>query len=249
MSENLPVQQENSDSESSPGNVSDNDDESLSVHPPFEDDEDDNVDVTDTKIIGNPNEEALDSDISIEEFNVTGMDQTDNDSLSSHGSLSLDAEGQNTDEEDEDEDEEVEEDDNDDDDDDEDEDEEYLQKLDKDMIFNHVATNHPESLNRNYDEVRALCNVIRDSAQNVIDPLHRTIPILTKYEYAHVIGLRATQIDAGSHPFVEIDKNIVEGHLIAQIEVRQKKVPFIIRRPIPGGGAEYWRLSDLEILF
>ena len=54
-------------------------------------------------------------------------------------------------------------------------------------------------MNINYNEVLALCNVTRDAVQNVIDPLHRTIPILTKYEYARVLGLRATQINAGAH--------------------------------------------------
>ena len=117
------------------------------------------------------------------------------------------------------------------------------------MVLNHIAANHPESMQINFHEVLAMCNVTRDAAQNVIDPLHRTVPILTKYEYAHVIGLRASQINDGANPFVEIDKKIVDGHLIAQIEIRQKKIPFIIRRPLPGGGTEYWRLSDLEILF
>ena len=35
---------------------------------------------------------------------------------------------------------------------------------------------------------------------------------------------------------------------IAQMELDQKKLPFIIRRPIPGGGSEYWRLKDLSVL-
>ena len=28
----------------------------------------------------------------------------------------------------------------------------------------------------------------------------------------------------------------------------QKKIPFIIKRPLPGGGVEYWRVPDLEII-
>jgi len=28
----------------------------------------------------------------------------------------------------------------------------------------------------------------------------------------------------------------------------ERKIPFIIRRPIPGGGSEYWKLSDLDII-
>jgi len=240
MSEIFPAQQENSDSESSTGKGSEDDSDSLSVHPPFEDDEDDEV--AGNKDIPPTNEDPLESDVSVEDFNTSVKDSDDdNASLSSHGSISLDDETEHSHEQEEDEEGEGGE--------DEDEDEEYLQKLDKDMISSHVAANHPESIQINFHEVRALCNVTRDAAQNVIDPLHRTVPILTKYEYAHVIGLRATQINAGANPFVEIDKKIVDGYLIAQIEIRQKKIPFIIRRPLPGGGTEYWRLSDLEILF
>ena len=28
----------------------------------------------------------------------------------------------------------------------------------------------------------------------------------------------------------------------------KKKIPFIIKRPIPGGAFEYWKLKDLEII-
>ena len=29
---------------------------------------------------------------------------------------------------------------------------------------------------------------------------------------------------------------------------KQKRIPFIVRRPIPGGGCEYWNLKDMEII-
>ena len=74
------------------------------------------------------------------------------------------------------------------------------------------------------------------------------MPILTKYEKARILGQRAKQINSGNKPFVEIDKHILDGYLIAEEELNQKKLPFIIRRPIPGGSSEYWRLEDLEIL-
>jgi hypothetical protein len=31
-------------------------------------------------------------------------------------------------------------------------------------------------------------------------------------------------------------------------EFEQKKIPMIIRRPLPNNASEYWRLQDLEIL-
>ena len=33
-----------------------------------------------------------------------------------------------------------------------------------------------------------------------------------------------------------------------QEELKQKKIPFIIRRPLPNGKSEYWDINDLEIL-
>ena len=32
------------------------------------------------------------------------------------------------------------------------------------------------------------------------------------------------------------------------MELKEKKIPFIIQRPLPNGNAEYWALEDLEIL-
>jgi DNA-directed RNA polymerase I, II, and III subunit RPABC2 len=41
---------------------------------------------------------------------------------------------------------------------------------------------------------------------------------------------------------------MIDGYLIALKEFEEKKIPFIIRRPLPDGTSEYWRLSDLEII-
>jgi hypothetical protein len=35
---------------------------------------------------------------------------------------------------------------------------------------------------------------------------------------------------------------------IALEEFKQKKIPFVIRRPLPNGISEYWKMQDLEIL-
>ena len=90
--------------------------------------------------------------------------------------------------------------------------------------------------------------VIRNSDNIIIDPLHKTIPYLTKYERARIIGQRAKQIETGAKPLVKISENIVDSYIIAELELREKKIPFIIRRPIPGGGCEYWNLRDLEVI-
>jgi DNA-directed RNA polymerase subunit K/omega len=40
----------------------------------------------------------------------------------------------------------------------------------------------------------------------------------------------------------------MDGYVIAQKELEDKKIPFIIRRPLPNGGSEFWRLNDLQII-
>lgn len=125
---------------------------------------------------------------------------------------------------------------------------EYLQKFD-DTIRDAILENHHQDLlHHNYVEVEALTVVVRDERGIIIDPLHRTMPMLTKYEKARVLGERAKQINGGAKPFVKVREGIIDGYLIACDELEQKKMPFIIRRPI-NGGFEYWRMKDLEILF
>lgn len=134
--------------------------------------------------------------------------------------------------------------------DDEDEEDEYeenyLQKFDNDVNKNYISEFHPECLNHNSDEVSKLSKVIRDDDNNIIDPLHRTLPFLTKYEKARILGQRAKQIETGAKPFVRVPENIIDSYVIAELELKEKKIPFIIKRPIPGGAFEYWNIKDLE---
>ena len=134
------------------------------------------------------------------------------------------------------------------DDDEDDDDDAYLQKFNEDINKNFIADNHPECINVNFDEVLALTKVARDSKNNIVDDLHRTLPYLTKYEKTRILGQRSKQINAGMAAFVKVPENVIDGYLIAEMELSQKRIPFIIKRPLPGGGCEYWRVSDLELV-
>jgi len=135
------------------------------------------------------------------------------------------------------------------DDDDEDEmDDSYLQKFNTNVNKNYIMDFHPECVISNYDEVVGLTKIVRDTENNIIDDLHKTLPYLTKYERARVLGQRAKQINAGAKVFVKVPENVIDGYLIAEQELSQKRIPFIIRRPTPGGGCEYWNLRDLELI-
>jgi len=134
------------------------------------------------------------------------------------------------------------------DDDESDDDEKYLQKFDTDIKQKIISEFHPELQAHNYDEIEILSRIVRDENGNIIDPLHKTLPFITKYEKARIIGERAKQIDAGAEPLIEIEPNMIDGYLIALKEYDAKAIPFIIQRPLPSGASEYWKFSDLEIL-
>jgi DNA-directed RNA polymerase subunit K/omega len=127
-------------------------------------------------------------------------------------------------------------------------DDEYIIKFNNDIKKDHILQHHPEIIQSNYDEITALCSVVKDKNGSVIDPIHKTIPILTKYEQTRILGLRTKQLNSGAQPFITVPDNIVEGYLIAEMELHAKTIPFIVVRPLPGGKKEYWYLKDLEMV-
>ena len=143
----------------------------------------------------------------------------------------------------------VEEEDDDEDDDDDDDDDDDLQKLEWAYEEkNTLLSYHPEVTQISEEELQTLSTIVKDKNGNIVDPFHKTIPIMTKYEKAKIIGIRAQQINSGSEPFIQIDNNMIDGLTIANEELIKKKIPFIIRRPLPNGSSEYWNINDLELL-
>jgi DNA-directed RNA polymerase I, II, and III subunit RPABC2 len=62
------------------------------------------------------------------------------------------------------------------------------------------------------------------------------------------LGERAKQLSAGAEPLVKINDYIIDEYSIALMELKEKKLPFIIERPLPNGTSEFWKLADLEII-
>ena len=139
-------------------------------------------------------------------------------------------------------------DDDDDNDDDDDYDENHLQKFDNEAKKKYIASFHPESLSYNNEETESMSRVPRNDAGTIIDPFHKSLPFLTKYEKTRILGIRTKQLNEGAKPYVDVNPTIIDGYIIAQLELEHKKLPFIIRRPMPNGSSELWRLQDLEII-
>jgi len=123
-----------------------------------------------------------------------------------------------------------------------------LKKFDSEVREDYLARFHPECMMQNYDEIYNLARVVRDDRGIIVDELHKTLPLLTKYERTRVLGQRAKQINDGATPFVKVPEGVIDGYLIALKELEEKKIPFIIRRPLPNRCSEYWHLEDLQII-
>ena len=125
---------------------------------------------------------------------------------------------------------------------------EFLQKFNKEYKNDYISSNHQESLNKNYNEIKKLTLIKRDNNNNIIDSLHRTIPVLTKYEKTKIIGIRLKQLNNGSKPYIVVSDTILDNNIIVNMEIQQKVLPFIISRPLPNNTCEYWKLQDLELI-
>ena len=86
------------------------------------------------------------------------------------------------------------------------------------------------------------------SDKEVLDKIDKqkriSLPFITKYEKARIIGLRTQQLLNGSQALVDTRglKSFLE---IAEKELKDKKIPFIIKRNLPNNKYEYWKINEL----
>ena len=96
---------------------------------------------------------------------------------------------------------------------------------------------HPEII-PDYEE--AVLEKLVFKAQN-----HTTYPFLTLYERTKILSLRASHLAHGDAPFIEVPEYLTDVYEIAKAELEAKRLPYILKRPLPDGEYEYWRLADL----
>jgi DNA-directed RNA polymerase subunit K/omega len=123
----------------------------------------------------------------------------------------------------------------------------HLQKLNTTNINNYVETIYPEYISQNIDEINTLATLVRNESGEIIDDYHKTLPFITRFEKAKLLGLRTSQLSQDpTQATVTVNPGIIDSYKIALEEYKQKKIPYIIRRPLPDGTCEYWKFSDLE---
>ena len=186
-----------------------------------DDDDDDDDDDVESDIVGSDNDLDEDPDELQETYEQPNIINTENSGANTLSPINSDVES---------------------------DDEEYLQKFDTSNIFDNINKYHPECFTANSDEIEALSQIIREG-NTIIDKNHMTNPILTKYEMTKILGQRTKQLNSGCKPYIDVPNNIIDSYLIAQMELKAKKIPVIIRRPISNQKSEYWKLEDLEQIY
>jgi DNA-directed RNA polymerase I, II, and III subunit RPABC2 len=80
-----------------------------------------------------------------------------------------------------------------------------------------------------------------------------TLPYFTKYEFTALMGTRAQQIADGAKPLVSLDNILTSSPRfvwdVAEREINEKKLPFIVHRRFPNGNSEYWSATELNIIW
>ena len=93
--------------------------------------------------------------------------------------------------------------------------------------------------------------VSREAVKESLDKNTRiTLPYFTKYEWTALIGTRAQQLASGSKPLISLDGIVTSSPqfvwTVAEREVIERKLPYIIHRRFANGISEYWSVSELS---
>ena len=119
-------------------------------------------------------------------------------------------------------------------------------ELPKDDPLAALLKHHPECIIDYAEKVAPKIPLIT-SPPLKSDPNHKSVPFLTQYERTKILGMRANQLSQGARPYVDVPEYMTDVGEIARLELKERRLPFLVRRPMPDGSHEYWRLSDLII--
>ncbi len=134
----------------------------------------------------------------------------------------------------------------------------HYQNLDKRYRETHKIVHRQQVLvhsSETYANEEQLAAILEETKPlgRIRDSNHRSVPFLTKYERSALIGERAEQLE---HRRIEGRRGLLRVFLdevdpswtpieIATREIDERKLPILIRRRMPNGREELWKLQDL----
>ena len=128
-----------------------------------------------------------------------------------------------------------------------------LEETQKKDLGNELMRFHPEARIDTIESISMdiqLTNVPPSftNADGQADSRHRSVPFLTQFEKTKILGFRTNQLSQGARAYIAVPEHVSDLREIAKMELEARRLPFILKRPMPDGTFEKWRLSDLLIL-
>lgn len=108
-----------------------------------------------------------------------------------------------------------------------------------------LTMHHPECRLDYIEDVLKVLPLKQYPSDKKNDDRHKSVPYLTLFEKTKIIGFRANQLAQGARPLIDVPKHVTDVLEIARLELAQKRMPYILKRGMPDGTFEYWRLNDL----
>jgi DNA-directed RNA polymerase I, II, and III subunit RPABC2 len=93
--------------------------------------------------------------------------------------------------------------------------------------------------------------IVRDEIIQNAGAVRVSQPYFTKYEYTTLLSCRCQQLAEGALPLIPISEfNTNDPKFIwkvAEREILERKLPYIINRTLPNGKNEFWSVAELEL--
>jgi DNA-directed RNA polymerase subunit K/omega len=83
--------------------------------------------------------------------------------------------------------------------------------------------------------------------QTVPNDQRQTKPVLTIFERANALGVRARQLSLGAKSMLK-GATGMDPKTVAKLELKAGVMPFFVERTLPGGKREKWKISELKIV-
>ena len=112
-----------------------------------------------------------------------------------------------------------------------------------DVLYRH----HPETILDYAEAIEPLVQ-LKEVVPSGGDAHHTSQPFLSNYEKTKILSFRSNQLAQGARPYITVPDHMTNVLEIAKLELNQRRLPYIVKRPMPDRTFEYWRLSDLMLI-
>lgn len=111
-------------------------------------------------------------------------------------------------------------------------------------------TNFIDETEQKSSDMEELYNIdddIIEEKQTIIKGKDRkSFPRMTRYEFVRIIGTRKQQLSLGAKPFIKNKDELTINEIVIE-ELKNKLIPYKIRRKMPNNILEEWEISELSI--